>query len=151
MFGSFQSRPMPAWQSKATSLFPELAEKLDSPKFGIRQLYHELLAQTLKAHRQGNDIYLRYVYGFAEWCLHQRESELGEVTDRCFYRDLIPQRDLWVRIIPWLSPSVIERNRRPLSILLGQRELGEFEKLFAACTARRYPESIYYTRWIEKI
>lgn len=52
----------------------------------------------------------RRLFGFAEWCLRQPDTEIRGAAREQFYGRLFdePARD-WSAIVPWLSPFAIEQ------------------------------------------
>ena len=98
---------MSAWRRKAVLLFPEL--KADAKDWtSAYQLFFDLLPFVMDSHRLRNEDALFRVYGFAEWCLHQKSKELWNPAGVCFYEHLFDEQNKWDDVIPWLSPSVVK-------------------------------------------
>ena len=75
--------------------------------FSPYALFFILLPFAHEAHRNGNDDALRRVYGYAQWCHHQRRgSELPNAVAVAFYEHLFDSWGLREQIAPWLSPKV---------------------------------------------
>jgi hypothetical protein len=87
-------------------LFPEF--KADAKDWtSAYQLFFDLLPFAQDSHRLRNEDALFRVYGFAEWCLHQKSKDLWNPAGVCFYENLFDEQDKWDDVIPWLSPYVI--------------------------------------------
>ena len=99
---------MSVWRHKAHVLFPELGRELDESDYSVYQLYFDLLPMVRDAHRRRDRLVLSRIYGFAEWCLSQREKDLWNSAAVCFYEHLFDDTTLWDETIPWVSPFVIE-------------------------------------------
>lgn len=99
---------MAAWRRHALELFPELREEIEGDDvFSPISLFFELLPFALDAHRRADDEALRRVYGFAQWCHHQRAgSDLPNAVGVAFYEHLFDEWELRDEVAPWLSPAV---------------------------------------------
>ena len=88
-------------------MFPELASEIDTDAFSPYALFFILLPFAHVAHRNGDDDALRRVYGYAQWCHHQRHgSELPNAVAVAFYEHLFDNWGLREQIASWLSPKV---------------------------------------------
>ena len=142
---------MEPWREKAVYLFPEFREDLRDPEYSIYTLFSDLINSTWKAHRRNDDQYLRWAYGFAEWCFNQEEKDLWNAAGVSFYEDLFLEIDIGEKIVPWLSPDVIPDLRNLFAAVYGEKNLKKIDSLIADCTEWRYEETVYRTKWIEKI
>lgn len=80
---------MAAWRRKALEIFPELASKIDEDAFSPYALFFMLLPFSEQAHRRGDNDSLRRVYGYAQWCHHQRHgSDLPHAVGVAFSEHL---------------------------------------------------------------
>lgn len=98
---------MTAWRRRALELFPELTDDIARDAFSPNALFFELLPFARDAHRQHDDDALHRVYGFAQWCHHQRRgSQLPNAVAVAFYEHLFDDWGLREQTAPWLSPAV---------------------------------------------
>ena len=131
---------MAAWRRRALELFPDLKAELQNPDFTIHQLYFELLPQVKAAHRAQDDVVLRRVYGFADWCRAQRTENLWNAAGVAFYEHLF---DTWSdreRVLPWLSPAVIADSWSLWEARLTSEELAELQRSLERRTVHRWRE-----------
>ena len=140
---------MSVWCRKAKALFPELRASLQE-RASVYQLFFDLLPFTLDAHKRHNDDALARAYGFAEWCLHQRDKELWNAAGTCFYEDLFNDPGLRGSVILWLSSYVIEncadlwRDKISVTEIQTIRKEMERKKL-------KFPRNVYLSRKIESL
>ncbi len=97
---------MSVWRRKALELFPDLRRALQKPGYSIYQLFFDLLPMVDVAHSESDEDMLRRSYGFAEWCLAQKD--LWNAAGVAFYEHLFDGDELdWAERVRWLTPNVI--------------------------------------------
>jgi hypothetical protein len=141
---------MATWRRKAIESFPELRRELNSSD-SIYHLYFNLLPMVREAHDASDDESLRKIYGFAEWCLNQKSEELWNSAGVCFYEHLFDDRKYWNKVVPWLSPYVIDNCKSLWEARLGGEVLTEIEKLIRKQNDSRYNENAYHTSLIQNV
>jgi hypothetical protein len=99
---------MAAWRRNALRLFPELHDQIEGgDAFSPYAFFFLLLPFARDAHKRGDQEALRRVYGFAQWCHHQRAgSELPNAVDVAFYEHLFDDWSLREQTVAWLSPTI---------------------------------------------
>jgi hypothetical protein len=132
---------MAAWRRHALSLFPELHDDIEREASSAYSLFFFILPFARDAHQRGDDDALRRVYGFAQWCHHQRQgSELPNAVGVAFYEHLFDDWSLHAQIAPWLSPHVT-RDAWPLwQARLDEPKLAELRRLLDERSAPRWRE-----------
>lgn len=130
---------MAAWRRKAVALFPELAEEFGEGELGRYSVFFELLPFVREAHKRADDDALRRVYGYAQWCHHQRRgSDLRNAVGTSFYEHLFDDWSLRRSVLPWLSPAV-RRDIWPLwAARLTAEQIAELHELERGITTARW-------------
>lgn len=142
---------MSAWRRKALVLFPDLKRELNARGYSVYQLYFDLLPMERAAHDRGDRETLCRIHGFAEWCLTQREKELWNSAGVCFYEHLFDEPRLWDKVIPWLSPSVIETVKDLWELRLGGERYRQLLKRLAAAAGSVREENVFSRGEIDSI
>jgi hypothetical protein len=130
-----------AWRRNTLSLFPELHDQINTDAFSPYALFFLLLLFSRDAHRRNDEDALRRIYGFAQWCHHQRAgSELPNAVDVTFYEHLFDDWSLRDQIIPWLSPKT-RTDLWPLwNARLDEAKLNDLRQVFDRSTSTRWRE-----------
>ena len=118
---------MSTWRRKAIALFPDLVQDLDSGDQARFEFFSRLSTAAATAHEADDTPALRRIHGFAEWCLHQSD-ELWRNAAIGFYEDVFADVP-WPRIVPWLSPFVIEQVKRTWALGVGGERAPELDRL----------------------
>lgn len=139
---------MSTWRRKAIALFPEIRPEVDVQNAQLHEFFWELERIAEEAHAKGDEEALRRVHGFAEWCLHQG-GKLWDDAAIGFYEDLFGDV-AWERIIPWLSPFVVDQIRRTWA-LLDEGHRDKFEKLVRERREYPYRTHAYSTNEIDHL
>ncbi len=103
---------MATWRRRALELFPELRNDLNRRDYTTYDLFRDLRRRAWEAHDSEEVEALRKIYGFAEWCLMQRSKALWNPAGVSFYEHMILDRrepKHWSKVLPWLSPRVIDK------------------------------------------
>jgi len=100
---------MAPWQQKALELFPDLQPDIEDVDANIYTLFFELLPRCLEAHEQGDTDELKKIYGYAEWCSHQKEKDLWNAAGVAFYEHLVDEPQTRDQVARWLSPEIFEQ------------------------------------------
>jgi hypothetical protein len=142
---------MSTWRRKALALFPELKDELSASDYSIYQLYFDILPMEQTAHEQDDREALRRIYGFAEWCLSQREQELWNPAAVAFYEHLFDEPRLWSKVIPWLSPNVIKMVQGLLEERLDGDKYKKLLKAIESSVDKTKERNIFSTGEIESL
>jgi hypothetical protein len=129
---------MATWRRKALILFPMLAEDLNDREYSIYSLYFDLLPMSREAHDRKDDAFLESIYGYAEWCLSQQTKDLWNAAGVAFYEHLFDCRKHWKRVVPWLSPTVIDECWPLWEARLESGEVEDIRKLIETRKSHRY-------------
>jgi hypothetical protein len=127
---------MAAWRRRALELFPEFQGYARRP-YPIWDLFIHLHRIVETAHLEHDDGQLKKVYGFAEWCLNQRD--LWNAISVGFYEALFEMPVPWRDVVDWLSPFVI-KECRPLWQLIDGERAAEIDDLVKKRKSRKYAE-----------
>ena len=133
---------MPAWRRRALELFPSLRRDLNDPEYTIYMLYFDLLPMVREAHDEHDDETLRHIYGFAEWCFSQTAEDLYNAPGVAFYEHLFDQKRYWTKVVPWLSPKVIQECQQLWQARLEAAEMRDVEELIRDRKQHRYREFV---------
>ncbi len=130
---------MANWRRKALALFPQLRYEIQRPRFSIYSLYFELLPLTRIAHEAEDEETLRRIYGFAEWCLHQKAKDMWNAAGVAFYEHVFDgKKSAWPEIVTWLSPKVVRECWVLWEARLQAYELAEIRRLLESAQRKRY-------------
>ena len=95
-----------AWR-RALELFPELRRDLTERDFTVYSLFFDLKPRLREALTAGDEVLVRRIFGFAEWCAAQTAKELWNAAGVAFYEHLFDYPAYSERVVPWLSPRVV--------------------------------------------
>lgn len=141
---------MAAWRRKASILFPQLQHNLNKRQYTIYQLFFDLFPILEEAHETSDEVELRKIYGFAEWCLHQRSKNLWNPAGVAFYEHLFDLPN-WEDILPWLSPFVIENCSSLWEMRLQSEKFTKVEKLLHPQKTLPHKKNLFYTGELDAI
>ncbi len=118
---------MAVWRRRAAELFPELRRNLNSRHYTIYSLFTDLRGILEDAHEASNGEALTAIYGFAEWCLKQKE--LNNAAAVAFYEHLFQlSQPYWPAIVARLSPQVVQEVWPLWEWLLKPDQFAELQK-----------------------
>jgi hypothetical protein len=100
---------MSVWRRKAIECLPECKKEFEQPGTSIYDVFIELWAILIKAHRENDKPRLQQLYGFAEWCLGQKEKELWNAAGVAFYEHLGDDKETLEAIPQWIKPEIYKR------------------------------------------
>ena len=130
-----------AWRRYALDIFPEFHEDIGHEARSPYELFFLLLPFARDAHKRGDEDALRRIYGFAQWCHHQRRgSELPNAVAVAFYEHLFDDWSLREQVVPWLSPRVRQDVLPLWEARLDEPELAELRRLLDGDAAPRWQD-----------
>lgn len=109
---------------------PEERFMLEQPGTTIYQAFFELLPATVEAHRNKDEEKLRRYYGFAAWCLNQKQKDLWNAAGVAFYEHLADQEETFREMPRWVSMDVFLEVRGLFEWRLGEDKLKELYNMF---------------------
>ena len=95
---------MAAWRRRALELFPQLRQELTGRDYSVYLLFFELKPMLTGAFDVDDEILVRRIFNFAEWCSRQTAWELWNAAGVAFYEHVFDEPQYSDRVIPWLSP-----------------------------------------------
>ena len=146
---------MSTWRRKAIALFPQHRLDFARPDFPLHEVFSRLEMDAQDAHvaeMDGDPVAVRTlqrIHGFAEWCLHQG-GQLWTSAAVGFYEDLfglVP----WDRIVPWVSPYVIDQIKATWALGVGREGEPKFDELVRIRPFEHYRQHVYSTGEIEHL
>ena len=142
---------MAAWRRKALALFPDLRSDLERGDYTLNMLFFDLLPGSREAHQHDDRETLQRIYGFAEWCMSQSESELWNAAGVSFYEHVFDEPALRGEVVKWLSPAVVEDVRELWEAQLKTYEFREIDSLLRARSTLEYRETAFATGEVQKL
>ncbi|WP_119079526.1 DUF7674 family protein [Chitinophaga alhagiae] len=121
---------MSVWRRKAITCLPHLKTELESKDVSIYEVFSELLAETIAAHKAGDDVKLKACYEFAEWCLQQKEKKLWNAAGVSFYEHLGDQKETMLVMPQWVRREVYEQIRGLIVLRIGEGEIKVVDRLY---------------------
>ncbi len=130
---------MAVWKRRAIELFPELRQEVQEPHFTPYMLFFELLPMERLALEEDNNILLRRIFGFSEWCMAQKTEDLWNSAGVCFYEHIFDcGRHLWPVVVQWLSPTVVHQSWPLWEARLNLSDLEKIRELIERRTKHLY-------------
>lgn len=118
---------MNTWRNKAKESLPGL--RVNVQRASLYQVFFDLRNALCKAHKAKDELLLKNIYGFAEWCY--RHSDMWNAAGVAFYEHL-GDDDLVRREFPRYVPHSIYRKIEPrLAVSLSSAQLYEIQKVYS--------------------
>lgn len=131
------NKPLVDWRSKAAEMLPELVEEI-AEAINPMELWIEMgFAFDASYKEPRNEDLIRRIYGFADWCLEQPQTDSAEddlPTNVIigFYED-IPRNKAAREDMPrWFTLEDIVRNKAVFSYHISEAEYEELKALFGS-------------------
>ena len=117
-------------------------------------LFFEILPKTHEAHQEKNTKFLEKAYGFAEWCLAQKDDlpDLMNAASVSFYEHLFDSdEELWPDILGWLSQETLYWATSYWSTRVSPQKLKKLNKIISSAGTWEPHQNIFQTGEIEAI
>jgi hypothetical protein len=122
---------MSVWRRKAIECLPALRKEFEQPATSIYDVFIEMLPAVVKAHKDKDNITLRMIYDFAEWCFQQKEKDLWNAAGVVFYEHLGDYNETLKEFQKWVKPKIYCDIRGLLEQRLAETDLQNLDKLYA--------------------
>jgi len=121
---------MSVWRRKAIECLPGMKKEFERKSLSIYEVFSEVLAETIKAHKENDKMRLKKYYDFAEWCFQQKEKDLWNAASVSFYEHLGDQTETLLAMPLWVKKHIYSQIRELLKLRLPEEELKKFDKLY---------------------
>lgn len=121
---------MSVWRRKAIECLPAMKKEFERKSLSIYEVFSEVLAETIKAHKENDKIRLKKYYDFAEWCFRQKEKDLCNAAGVSFYEHLGDQAETLLAMPLWVKRHIYSQIRDLLKLRLPEEELKKIDKLY---------------------
>jgi hypothetical protein len=121
---------MSTWRRKAIESFPDLRYELEDPKCTIYSVFFELQSRCREAHDRNDTKDLEKIYGFADWCASQKESDLWNAAGVAFYEHLADSNRLLESIPLWVRKPIFEDIAGLLEARVGAERVAQLRKQY---------------------
>lgn len=147
---------MSAWRRKALALFPEKRADWQSPDESLHELFFDLAVGAPAHHaawdRDPDDAvaanFLRRLYGFAEWCLH--EPALWDDAAIGFLEHIVGAVH-FDALVPWLSPAMREAVEQTWALGSAQERLPAWRRAVEGCTQEPWRTTVYQAGTVQAL
>ena len=121
---------MSTWREKAIEILPGLKKEFNRKDLSIYDVFIELLPATVDAHKQKNKDLLKKYYGYAKWCLQQKEKQLWNAAGVAFYEELGDYAEIFSELHLWIDREVYSQIKELLQSRLSAEKFPALDKHF---------------------
>jgi len=121
---------MSVWRRKAIDCLPDLKKEFENPGMSIYDVFIEILPAVVKANKEKDILKLEKIYGFAEWCLQQKEKDLWNAAGVSFYGHLGDYEETLNEMPKWLKQNIYVNIRDLLEVRLQKVEIQRLDNLY---------------------
>jgi len=121
---------MSVWRRKAIECLPDMKKEFERKSLSICEVFSEVLAETIKAHKENDKIRLTKYYDFAEWCFQQKEKDLWNAAGVSFYEHLGDQTETLLAMPLWVNKHIYIQIRDLLKLRIGEEGLKKIDTLY---------------------
>lgn len=121
---------MSAWRRKAIECLPHLNKEFEQPTTSIYDVFVEILAALVDAHREKDNTKLQKIYAFAEWCHEQKEKDIWNAAAVSFYEHLGDDEETLKNFSRWVKPGIYSGIRELLQLRLPKEEIQRLDKAY---------------------
>lgn len=114
---------MSVWRRKAIACLTDGQRRVGDNSTSIYEVFSEVLADTIIAHKENDEIKLKKYYDFAEWCFRQKDETLWNAAGVSFYEHLGDHPETSATIPVWIKKDIYLQIRGLLKLRLDEREL----------------------------
>ncbi|MFO0798310.1 MAG: hypothetical protein U0804_12605 [Gemmataceae bacterium] len=98
---------MAVWRRRALALFPQLGRDLNRRDYSVYSLFIDLKPLLRAALDAGDEVFIRGVFGFAEWCALSPNKDLWNPAGVAFYEHLFDYPAYSDQMLLLLTSSVV--------------------------------------------
>jgi hypothetical protein len=121
---------MSVWRRKAIECLPQLKKEFEHPDNSIYNVFSEMLSALVIAYKEQDNEKINRIYGFAEWCLNQKEKDLWNAAGVAFYEHLGDHQETLKEFPKWVKPNIYAQIRGLLELRLEKAEMKKIDKLY---------------------
>ena len=114
---------MSTWRRYAIECLPQLREQFENRNTTIYDVFVELRALTVEAHKQQDAKSLKLFYEFAEWCLKQKTQDLWNAASVSFYEHLGDTDETFLSFHLWIKRDIYEKIRGLLELRINREKM----------------------------
>lgn len=121
---------MSTWRQKAIECAPELRTEFQATDLTPYTVFMELLPLVKQAHINNDKDRLKKIYGFAAWCLRQKEQPLWNAASVTFYEHLTDQNETYQDFTSWITKEVYLEIRGLLEMRAQPEQMKHLDKYY---------------------
>jgi hypothetical protein len=114
---------MSVWRQKAIDCTPELKKEFEQPDMNFYTVFSDLLPILRQAQINNDNSRLERIYGFAEWCMKQKDQNLWNPVGVSFYEHLIDTDETFLAFTNWIKKDIYLEIRNLLYQRLDEKRM----------------------------
>lgn len=121
---------MSTWRQKAIEIAPELKNEFQSPDLSPYTVFSELLVLVEQAYENDDVDRLNKIYGFAAWCLKQKDQKLWNAAGVSFYEHLGDTDKTYPAFTNWVTKEIYAEIRNLLEWRLDDEKMKTLDRFY---------------------